>query len=97
MEILYCKQQKMMYREGIEWAQLNYLQNKIEENKQDSKRLWLNLKSLGKSCHEKMATANEFDSYFTNVATKLVDKLPLQKTFSPQKMIVFLSFTKEKV
>ena len=75
-------------------AKLEHLQTQIEENKQDSRRLWQNLKNLGlknkkskeqetvisvggQLCHDKMTIANEFNSYFTNVAANLVNKLPL--------------------
>ena len=85
-----------MVQREVKKAKLDYLQNKIEENKQDSKTLWQNLKGLGlknkkrkeqesvikidgELCHDKMAIADEFNSHFTNVAAKLVDKLPPSK------------------
>ena len=51
----------------------------------------------GELCHYELAIANEFNSFFKNVAAKLVDELPLPKALSAQTLIVFVSLKKEKV
>ena len=77
----------------IKKAKREYMKSKIDENKNDSKRLWETLKSLGydnksKSSantvldvdgikiHDSKEVADHFNKFFTEVAEKLVGKLP---------------------
>ena len=104
-----------MVQREVKKAKLDYLQNKIEENKQDSKKLWQNLKSLGlknkkrkeqesvikidgELCHDKMAIADEFQFSFHKCGCQISRQTPpFQRLFQRKTMIVFVTFTKEKV
>ena len=77
----------------IRKAKLEYFSSKVDEDKDDPKKLWQHLKNLGlkgkqkeeqniclniegEICHEPKIVANHFNSFFTNIASKLVEKLP---------------------
>ena len=88
----YCKLRNKVQRD-IKAAKQNYIFNKIEDNKNDSKKLWESLKELGyqnkskvaakivldfegRRCYENKEVASHFNTFFTEVATKLVSELP---------------------
>ena len=88
----------------IKKAKTDHISTKLEENKEDLKKLWQQLKSLGyrnqkkeekkvvlniddNICHDEYQIANHFNTFFTSVASKLVDALPTAKgTYSVMSM-----------
>ena len=88
----------------IKKAKTEHISTKLEENKEDPKKLWQQLKSLGyrnqkkeekkvvlniddNICHDEYQIANHFNTFFTSVASKLVDALPTAKgTYSVMSM-----------
>ena len=80
----------------IRSAERQYMIDKIDENKDNSKQLWKHVKDLGyqskskesanivldvdgKKYHDKKAVADHFNQFFTQIASKLVSKLPRQE------------------
>jgi hypothetical protein len=57
------------------WKQFKKLG--YEQNPKSSTNVVLNIE--GSNCHEGITIANHFNRFFTNVASKLVEKLPIGK------------------
>ncbi len=94
--VLYSEYKKLRNKtqNEINKAKSAFYAAKVEENKNQPKKLWATLKTLGTStknstnssniglkigediCFEKPLVAEKFNSFFTNIATTLVSKLP---------------------
>ena len=87
----YCKIRNKIQRD-VKMAKRFFFQRKVEQNRNDSKRLWSQFKTLGydsksgsndvvleidgEKCYESKKVAGYFNSFYTNVAAELVKKLP---------------------
>lgn len=90
--IKYKKYRNIVTKE-IRDAKENFIVHKIEEDKNDPKKLWRHLKHIGyksnkkhshivldidgKRCYDTKSVANHVNDFFTNIAQNLVNKLPL--------------------
>lgn len=94
---LYCQLRNKVQRE-IKSAKSEYFSNKIEENKNNPRKLWQQLKNLGyknkksespnivlningENSHDHKTISNYFNDFFTTIASKLVQKLPMGKKY----------------
>lgn len=109
----YCKYRNLVQRE-IKQAKADYLVTSIEENKNNPKSLWKQLKNLGYSnksesnpnivldieneiCFDNNKISNFFNTFFTTVASVLVDKLPPCPNLFQTHSVAFRNFYKDKV
>jgi hypothetical protein len=81
----------------VKSARSNYFSDKIEENKNDPKKLWKQLTDLGykskteeasivlninnELCHDSKSIADFFNNFFTTVASELVKKTCKSKRY----------------
>ena len=107
----YCYLRNKVQRE-VKSAKSSYFTNKIEENRNEPKKLWEQLKNLGykdkaqdtkivlniynQLCHDLKTIVNHFNSFFTNVASELVKKLPSAKGFYNTTSNLFVNFFKKR-
>lgn len=108
----FCQYRNKVQRE-IKIAKSEYLSNKMEENKNNSRKLWQQVKTLGYSqttksspnivldidgenCYDDKKIANHFNSFFTTVASALVQKLPPCSNLYSVNSETFLNFYKKK-
>ena len=77
----------MLLQRHVKQGKADFLSNKMEENKHNSKKLGSNAKSKSSSqnfvlninnenCFDSKKIANHFNNFFTHVASNLVNKLP---------------------
>ena len=97
-----------MVQREIKRAKSEYFKEKIEENKNNPKKLWQSIKEIGlksKSgeaklclniddviCHDPKTISDSFVSFFTNVASSLVAKLPACRNIYSVSSECFKSF-----
>lgn len=101
-------------KRDVKKAKSVFYLSKLEEHRNDSKKLWKQLKHLGYSSksnssskivldinnsrvHEPKAVADCFNSFFTNIAANLVEKLPHPKHIFSYTSESVLSFYRSKV
>jgi hypothetical protein len=107
----FCIIRNKVQRE-VKSARSNYFSDKIEENKNDKKKLWKQLKDLGykskteeasivlninnELCHDSKTIADFFNNCFTTVASELVKKLARAKGIYSVTSQLFLNFYKRR-
>ena len=96
------------YREMIKQAKSEYISDQVQENKKDPKKLWQQLKNMGYKtkpqeanialkindvvCQDQNVIVNHFNSFFTTVAAKLVEKMPSPKGLYSVVSSIFKNF-----
>ena len=107
----FCFIRNKVQRE-VRLAKSNYFSDKIEENKNDPKKLWKQLKDLGykgkpqeanivmnidnELCHDSKTIADYINKFFTTVASELVKKLAKAKGIYCTTCKLFLDFYKRR-
>ena len=87
----YCRIRNKIQRE-IKAAKASFFERKLEQNKNDTRRLWSQLSSLGygdaksghdivievdgEKCFDPRSVSGSFNTFFTRIASDLVGKLP---------------------
>ena len=98
---------------SIKNAKTEYFSDKIEEDRDNPKKLWQHLKNIGlkgeqaegniclniegEVCHEAKVVANHFNNFFTGIASTLVSKLPSCSNLFGTDSNIFKSFYSSKL
>ena len=92
----------------IKQGKSEYISDQVQENKKDPKKLWQQLKNMGYKtkpqeanialkindvvCQDQNVIVNHFNSFFTTVAAKLVEKMPSPKGLYSVVSSIFKNF-----